>query len=242
MPVARIAYDESHSTANAPQRGDQTVKVLASLILATTLGLGPSIQLCSAGTVDMNGVWASQTGAVYSITQRNLDVSAIYSTPNPDQSATGVRNGDVAFLGRLSDNHLHVTFYQRISYLPACPPRWFLSLIDFRMVSGGNALEGDLPLIHINDHCAVDESGLQHLILRRSVPAVAQSYAVPSKLLPVGTPTKPHKRTFAPTESSDRAAKYHCPAGQIYRVSMNICVSMEAWKAFLNSSTGEGVK
>jgi hypothetical protein len=234
-PEAYKDQKTAATTAKAPQRGDQTVKALASLILATTVGLGPSIQLCFAGTLDVSGKWISQTGAVYGIAQTKQDVSAIYFAPNAEQVATGIRSGDSAFTGRLTDRALRATFYQRI---PACHSRWSLSLIEFMIARDGNTMEGDLPRIHVDDNCVVDESWSQHLVLRRSVESVAR---LPTQPLPVGTPTKPHKRTFAPTESSS-PAKYHCPAGQFYRVSMNICVSKEAGKAFMKSSTGEGVK
>ena len=215
------------------------MKAVASLILATIVGSGPSIQLCFAGTLDVNGKWVSQTGAVYSIAQTEHDVSAIYFAPNEEQGATGIKGGEIAFTGSLTHMILRATFYQR---MPACHSRWFLSVIDFMIARDGNTMEGDLPRIHIDDNCVVDKSWSQHLVLRRSVESVAQTAGLPSQPLPVGTPTKPHKRTFASTESSSRAPKYHCPPGQFYRVSMDICVSIQAGKAFLKSSAGEGVK
>jgi hypothetical protein len=158
----------------------------SSIVPATALALGLSLGACArngqgnaAGyypdlndiySADLNGMWISQSGAVYRIEQIQREVSAIYYTPNLEQTATGVTNGDVAFRGFLEDHSLSAAFSQRISNLPACPFTWFVVPINFRIAHNGNTLEGELPGLSFNGSCVINKRWSQHLVLKRSVP------------------------------------------------------------------------
>jgi hypothetical protein len=99
----------------------------------------------------------------------------------------------------------------------------------------GAAIEGSID----------NDSGLEALKsnLARALQAVSSAQHAHYIQKPRAQPTPNTSPPSAPsTESGGLAPAYHCPPGQFYRVSKDICVSIGSAKAFVKSSAPLGVK
>ncbi len=134
-------------------------------LLAIFIALWPS----SSFAADLSGRWQTESGAVYNVAHVSSRVSATYELPNDDQIDTGIKAGDIAFVGEVIDNFIVATFYQRFSIakIPSCAANPLSVSTIYIEVREKNKMEGDLLRRHVNDDCQVDKYVLQHLVFIR---------------------------------------------------------------------------
>ena len=82
----------------------------ARYIIASLLGLFLAFP-CAA--FDLTGFWTSSSGTVYLFAHKDRNVLATYALPDPAQVATGVKAGDIAFVGDVVGQVVSGQFHQR---------------------------------------------------------------------------------------------------------------------------------
>jgi hypothetical protein len=143
------------------------VVVVLSLL---TIGLNCATSRAEGPPADLTGKWESESGAIYSFSHIDENISAVYDAPNDDQLASGFKPGDIAFSGTVVGNIVSGVFYQRLSVdeVPACVANFYLPTHLYLTVSDdGTEMEGDLLRTHVDDSCRADKRFFQHMILKR---------------------------------------------------------------------------
>ncbi|WP_158792242.1 hypothetical protein [Granulicella sp. L60] len=120
---------------------------------------------------NLSGMWQTGSGAVYEIWQKGINVLALYSEPSQGQVESGVRSGDIAFVGTVIGQIATVQFHHRapLTQRTTCPATWyFVDTLYLTISSDGNQMDGDLIDEHVSDECRVDDRRLDHLTFVRT--------------------------------------------------------------------------
>lgn len=155
------------------------------LFLAGTLSV--ALTATASGQVPvLDGLWKSQSGAVYRLVQRGNAVVVTYEIPNVAQEAAGIVKGDLALKGDFIAGVLTGTYYQRapLAVQEACP--------EFKIIDGpvqwelkDGSLTGALMLIGGSDeNCAVTVRSLSQMRMERLPDPSSAEIAMPAKTMP----------------------------------------------------------
>jgi hypothetical protein len=119
---------------------------------------------------NLSGMWQTSSGAVYQLWQTGINVLAVYSEPSQGQVESGVRSGDIAFVGTVVGQIAIVQFHHRapLTLRSICPATWyFVDTMYLTVSADGTQMEGDLIDEHLSDKCRVDDRRLDHLVFVR---------------------------------------------------------------------------
>ncbi|TIS62072.1 hypothetical protein [Mesorhizobium sp.] len=126
-------------------------------------------ELSRAQTIE--GLWQSQSKAVYRFVQRGVSVLATYEVPNKEQMDAGIKAGDLALKGDFVPDVLVATYYQRAPQpvQDVCPE---FKIIDHEIqwkLEGDKVLFGTLLLIGGDElgSCKVTMRALQAIRFER---------------------------------------------------------------------------
>jgi hypothetical protein len=140
----------------------------AACILSIVLGFFPVLPVAA---FDLTGDWTSGSGSIYHFVQKDRNVIATYASPNAGQAATGVKPGDVAFVGDVLGKVVSGTFHQRapLQDRERCPATWYLTT-DLMLVVNDDAsvMEGPIMATHQNQQCQNDDRSVALVHLKRS--------------------------------------------------------------------------
>jgi hypothetical protein len=140
----------------------------ATRVLIVLLGLFPAIP---ADAFDLTGYWTSGNGSVYLFAHKDSNVIATYATPNPTQQSTGVKAGDVAFVGDVVGHVISGTFHQRLPLQDRdrCPATWYVTTNMILVVNDDvSVMEGPAIVVHQNEQCQTDGRAVSLVNLKRS--------------------------------------------------------------------------
>jgi hypothetical protein len=120
--------------------------------------------------IDIRGRWQTGSGALYEFFQTGGDVSATYSEPSQDQVASGIKPGDIAYVGQLTGPIIVGQFHHRahLDDQKRCPANtYFVDTLYLTLSQDAMTMEGDLLVEHISDACKIDDRRLDHLIFTK---------------------------------------------------------------------------
>jgi hypothetical protein len=127
------------------------------------------VRICLLNNV-IAGFWITGSGAIYEFYQKRQDVLAVYRKPSEDQKETGVKDGDIAYVGTLVGRiatggfHHRAHFAQRVE----APASWYyVDPLYLSISEDWTSMEGDLLVPHTNDQGIIDDRRLDHLIFQR---------------------------------------------------------------------------
>ncbi|MGX9431166.1 MULTISPECIES: hypothetical protein [Bradyrhizobium] len=145
-------------------------KFVVVVLWLLTIGLSCATSRAEGSPADLSGKWESDSGAIYSFSQIDQNISAVYDLPDDEQLASGIKPGDIAFSGTVIGNILSGVFYQRFSSdeTPACAANFYHPTHLYLTVSDDGAeMEGELLRTHVDDSCKAYRRFFQHLIIKR---------------------------------------------------------------------------
>ncbi len=117
----------------------------------------------------LDGLWQSDTGAVYRYVQRGDTVVAIYEVLTEGQVAAGIKKGDLSLKGTYVDNVLSATFYQRAPVViqTQCPEHQIIDL-PVSWAFQDDVLSGSITRVFGTDEsCEITRRQLQPMRLER---------------------------------------------------------------------------
>jgi hypothetical protein len=128
---------------------------------------------------DVSGFWRTKQ-AIYQFFQRGPNILAVYFKPSQEQTNSGIKAGDIAYVGDIVGQIASGRFHHRFSLADQanCPANWYETTQLYLTVSKDwTTMEGDLLLDHISDTCAIDNRMLDHLVFTRIQPGAEDSDA-----------------------------------------------------------------
>jgi|SRR5882757_1394095 len=140
----------------------------AASILLVVLGLFPVLP---AASFDLTGHWTSGSGTIYQFAHKDRNVIATYATPNPSQVATGIKPGDIAFVGDVAGQVVSGVFHLRMPQQDRdrCPATWYATTnLTLVVNDDASVMEGPAVLVHQNEQCQIDDRAIRVLNLKRS--------------------------------------------------------------------------
>lgn len=140
----------------------------AAYILPVVLGLFSAFPVAA---FDLTGYWTSASGSVYQFAHKDRNVIATYATPNPTQVATGVKPGDIAFVGDIVGRVVSGLFHQRfpLQDRDRCPATWYVTTNLILVVNDdASVMEGPAMVVGQNEQCQIADREVRVLNLKRS--------------------------------------------------------------------------
>jgi hypothetical protein len=118
----------------------------------------------------ISGFWITGSGAVYEFFQKGQNILAVYRQPSEDQIGSGVKDGDIAYVGTIVRRIATGGFHHRahLAQRAECPASWYwVDPLYLTVSEDRTSMEGDLLVPHTNDKGAIDDRRLDHLIFQR---------------------------------------------------------------------------
>jgi hypothetical protein len=140
----------------------------AGYVIASLLGLFLAFP-CAA--FDLTGFWTSSSGTVYLFAHKDRNVLATYASPNPAQVATGVKAGDIAFVGDIVGQVVSGQFHQRfpLNSRDRCPANWYFTTSQILVVNDdASVMEGPAMIVGQNEQCQIADRAVRLFNLKRS--------------------------------------------------------------------------
>ena len=161
-----------------PMRSRTTQRLFFAAMLSAALTTTASGQM-----PELDGLWKSQSGAVYRLVHRGDVVVVTYEIPSAGQEAAGIAKGDLALKGEFIAGVLSCTFYQRapLALQQTCP--------EFKIIDGpvqwelkDGSLTGALMVIGGSDeNCAVTVRSLSQMRMERLPDRMPAEITTPAK-------------------------------------------------------------
>jgi hypothetical protein len=136
--------------------------------LAILLGFFP---VYPSSAFDLTGFWTSASGTVYLFAQKDRTVLATYASPNPAQVATGIKPGDIAFVGDVVGQVLSGQLNQRfpLDNRDHCPANWYFTTSQILVVNDdASVMEGPTIVLGQNKQCEGADRAVRLFNLKRS--------------------------------------------------------------------------
>jgi hypothetical protein len=158
-------------------RGMGTIVIPIGWLFAPIAGAETTV------TVDLTGVWQTQSGAIYAVAQKGEALLATYLQPSQGQSESGISKGDIAYSGNIVGGIATGVFHHRMALdsRGICPATWyFVTPMHLAVSKDGNTMEGDLLVGHQSDDCFIDDRRIDHLKFTRVPAPTTATHALPA--------------------------------------------------------------
>lgn len=120
--------------------------------------------------MNIEGIYETESGAVYKLTKETDSYILLYWEPNARQIKSGIKKGDTAFKGNMLSNILSGIFFQYYSLKikELCPSQWENPThINLTVSDDGKTIVGNLLEERIQDDCKKDARRITELIFTK---------------------------------------------------------------------------